>query len=544
MYRLLVVDDEAYALKSIMETINWEFLGINEVYGAMDVEEARLVFCAQRIDVVICDIEMPGENGLELLEWLNQEQFSASVIFVTGHDRFEYVQAALRAGCFDYMLKPVRHELLLETVARSLRKLEQDREHNLLKRRMGKFEKVLRHHKQELVERFWNDVLYPAGKTPNNEALLSQLSLMEPDAAESGEFMLVLVSISGWKARFGIKDEEILEYAVMNRAEETVLENWPGAVLKSRNGELFIVVYHAQEQGRSIAELRRRCMGLVEDCGVYFYSHVKCYISLPGTLCTLGSRSASLLKLERQCAGDMKDVWVEGEQAHQMPEQLLGRKDWPAEIALLLQKGRHAELYQAVDEWFASYDKEYPLSKEDLKALYYHLLSSLYQSFNQSGISIGYVIDAISVKREGSAPCTKSLAHLRLWTRQVIEMALEHAANQKESEPTIVEQIEQYVKSRMSEEVSREEIASLLHFNPAYLSRLFKKETGSSLTDYIVSQRMEYAKKLLSESDLKVSDVAEITGYSNFSYFSRLFKKQEGYSPIEFRKRYKGEAGS
>ncbi|MNG22693.1 Bifunctional transcriptional activator/DNA repair enzyme AdaA [compost metagenome] len=95
------------------------------------------------------------------------------------------------------------------------------------------------------------------------------------------------------------------------------------------------------------------------------------------------------------------------------------------------------------------------------------------------------------------------------------------------------------MQTHISQDLTREDIAAFLHFNPAYLSRLFKKETGLSLSDYIMDQRMKQAKRLLSESDLKVSDVAEITGYRNFSYFSKLFKKQEGFTPQEFRKRNK-----
>ena len=77
-----------------------------------------------------------------------------------------------------------------------------------------------------------------------------------------------------------------------------------------------------------------------------------------------------------------------------------------------------------------------------------------------------------------------------------------------------------------------------MYLNPAYLSRLFRKETGLSLTDYMVEQRLRKAKAELESTNIKISDIAVSVGYSNFSHFSKLFKKLTGLTPQEYRKKY------
>ena len=75
----------------------------------------------------------------------------------------------------------------------------------------------------------------------------------------------------------------------------------------------------------------------------------------------------------------------------------------------------------------------------------------------------------------------------------------------------------------------------MFHYNPLYLGRLFKKETGSSITDFINAQRLNYAAQLLRETGYSILSVAGRTGFNNVTYFNRLFKHSYGISPKNYR---------
>ncbi len=68
--------------------------------------------------------------------------------------------------------------------------------------------------------------------------------------------------------------------------------------------------------------------------------------------------------------------------------------------------------------------------------------------------------------------------------------------------------------------------------------RIFKKETGMSLTQYINEQRLLMAGHLLKHSDYNINYVADLVGFENLSYFTRLFKKNTGFTPSEYRHRF------
>ena len=98
-----------------------------------------------------------------------------------------------------------------------------------------------------------------------------------------------------------------------------------------------------------------------------------------------------------------------------------------------------------------------------------------------------------------------------------------------------MEQIVQYIQNHIERDIPRTEIAEEFYLNPDYLSRLFKKEMGVQLKDFIVAEKMKVAQDLLRTTALPVSMVAAKVGYSNFSHFSQVYKKVIGRSPAEDR---------
>ena len=98
-----------------------------------------------------------------------------------------------------------------------------------------------------------------------------------------------------------------------------------------------------------------------------------------------------------------------------------------------------------------------------------------------------------------------------------------------------IHQIKDYVYRHLDTEIRREDIAAALFLNPNYLSRLFKNETGMSLKEFIIQEKMKMARGMLKGSWLPVSIVAQKVGYVNFSHFSQVYKKTFGVSPTDER---------
>ncbi|SER56940.1 response regulator [Psychrobacillus sp. OK032] len=99
-----------------------------------------------------------------------------------------------------------------------------------------------------------------------------------------------------------------------------------------------------------------------------------------------------------------------------------------------------------------------------------------------------------------------------------------------------IDQVLAYLEKTPLKQVSLTDAARSVHLNPSYLSQLFKQQLNTKFVDYLTELRIQEGKRLLLNTTLKMSEIAERVGYSEVAYFSNNFKKMTGYSPSEFRK--------
>lgn len=99
-----------------------------------------------------------------------------------------------------------------------------------------------------------------------------------------------------------------------------------------------------------------------------------------------------------------------------------------------------------------------------------------------------------------------------------------------------VERIRRYIQYHVDEDLRIDQLAARVYLSQTYLSYIFKKETGMTISRYIRQCRMEKAKEFLTSTDMKIVQVCEKVGFSNVSYFCQSFREYTGVSPEKFRK--------
>lgn len=99
--------------------------------------------------------------------------------------------------------------------------------------------------------------------------------------------------------------------------------------------------------------------------------------------------------------------------------------------------------------------------------------------------------------------------------------------------------IKRYIDLHFKEPLTLEQLSEEAHMNKYYLSHAFKREYGVSPINYLISRRIDESKYLLAETDLSMSQIAQLLGFSSLSYFSQVFRKAHGSSPMEFRQNSK-----
>ncbi len=156
MVNVLVVDDEAISVKGIKAGIHWEKIGVSSVFSAYSAKQAKKIFESEQVDILLSDIEMPQEDGLQLLGWVRQNYpETGTVTPLACHTDFSYARRALQLGSTDHALKLMTYEELERVIAEAIRKYQAARD----EKKYSSFGQLWYRNKPFLIEQFWDDVV-------------------------------------------------------------------------------------------------------------------------------------------------------------------------------------------------------------------------------------------------------------------------------------------------------------------------------------------------------------------------------------------------
>ena len=158
----------------------------------------------------------------------------------------------------------------------------------------------------------------------------------------------------------------------------------------------------------------------------------------------------------------------------------------------------------------------------------------------QGGISPGsaYRLSGYYIQKCDEATDNQSLLHLR--NKAVTEFAdLVNEENRRRKGSNYTDRIKNYVKLHYREKIMLDELSEELGLSPTYVSRLFRKETGIRLQDYINMVRIERAEQLLAYTELSLTEISDYVHFPNQSYFGKIFKQIHGISPRVWRDRFR-----
>ena len=151
---ILIVDDDSYVLEMIRKKLDWERMGITEIFSATSANQAKEIITGQTIDILLSDIEMPGESGLELLEWVRRQNIDLEAMFLTSYAEFEYAKKAIELKSLEYYLKPVDEEALSRGICSAVIRCKDHK-------KIGDYikqSKYLASHSHVIEEHFWRDI--------------------------------------------------------------------------------------------------------------------------------------------------------------------------------------------------------------------------------------------------------------------------------------------------------------------------------------------------------------------------------------------------
>ena len=202
----------------------------------------------------------------------------------------------------------------------------------------------------------------------------------------------------------------------------------------------------------------------------------------------------------------------------------------------LLKEKNLIELCHSIEGYLNQMEKKEQITFDILKNLRTDVIQMLYTWLAEQEVKARFLFGDEESEHIYEV-ATESVRDAKEFVRYYVSRALkydEFAHNPR----SVVDVIIEYIDNHYQEEINRNELAQIVYLNMDYMSRLFKKEKGISISGYMMQKRIEAAKEMLEETSIPINAVALYVGYSNFSYFSKMFRENVGLSPIEYRKKY------
>lgn len=525
-FTAVLADDEYSVLEGVKTAIDWESLGIRIVALASNGHEALDAIIKYKPDLAIIDIRMPDLTGIEVLGRSRNAGISTDFIILSGYDDFSYAKEAMRYGAKAYLLKPLNSTELTDEICRIFMERTSQSRHS-----------TRRLYQEQFNFNFFNNLI--DGKILES-SIISQM-LCDTDLPLSDSSCYVCAFIF----------EETLSSGTASFS--------PDPVLKQLNqefaGEKHILWKHDSKQLIGIFNtsslipfhVALRCLEALKNKELPL-PFIGVGDTVSGLMECSYSYNRALTALTYQLYDSSSHIFTYETICTIPPKTRLSDIDCLPLFQYIVKKDR---------EGIKTYCNEFidsllyvPMPPPNyVYSLCYALFHQVQQEFsNFSHGEISEIATARDLYR------FKQLSQIRQWLSdsfcqlsEFIDAVYGYASskyaqvqeNASRADDPIICTAKEFIHRNITNHIKIEDIAREVHLSPSYFAIYFKNKTNVNLRDYLLTEKMEYARRVLTNPSASISDVAYEVGYGDYRSFSRAFKNVHGITPSDFQAKYK-----
>ncbi|MFD1953258.1 response regulator [Paenibacillus thailandensis] len=527
-YKAVLVDDEPIILRSLEAAIPWRELGIDIAGQARNGEEALKLFREAKPDIVVSDIRMPSIDGIALMGEVMKSRPNLIFIVISGYGEFDYAREAIRQGAFDYLLKPIDHDELTEMIRKAVRRLDKDRQAK------EETEKLM--HSVQALSLLARERMF-AELIEGNQRPLQHLRWLESGMLEQPYYMAVvrLDHYSAMNKQWTPEEKRLWLFAVRNILEEWSATHDGLAAFPFHSGEWIVLFPDAaaaakRQLGEDIVYLIKR------------YSKLSCSVGISRGVQGIDRlndayQSACAAFYQRFYSGQEGAFLDEGpatpghdgdgdggsrprlKRFEQSLIECIRTLDIPRTHAVLDEMRTELEAMAA--------------PKELVRRFIVEMAVVARREFEHLNLKIEHSADDLLQRLEDASTFRMAIGELggalAGWIEEVV------AGNRHEDAAAAIEKARNYIDNRYHNDLGIDEVSEFVGLSAGHFCTLFKQITGYTFLEYVTHCRMEKAKYILKNTDVKVYQLAPLVGYQDPKYFTQVFKKITGMTPTEYR---------
>lgn len=514
MFTILIVDDEFVERDGIRFLIHKYGLDLNAV-EADNGEKALEYIQKNHVDILFTDIKMPFMDGLVLAEKALEIIPEIKVIIFSAYGEFDYAKKAMDISALNYLLKPVNKNEFQKVMKHvidlcSTECVEKDRNEKLMEA----------YHKNLQYER--ENVLFDLVSGAHfNQRLKSRLQAAGLEY--EGQFIRIMM-IDLQNRFFDTYGEDFVDTVRQTSSWEFDYLN-----LNERQCLLLFKNMHrhiTEDEAEKLAETLKRHM--TEKYGF------AAYMVIGGSLDNIRLIAEEYSKVEAVL--DTKFFFVNG-------AVLFVRHDRQTNYAVseslekileTIGKANENNYYNALktlELLFEQFAEKQEFSVIYIKYLCAEIIKKAFEQINGNAAA-DFKQWVEKIFKSSNFEELKNILHL-----VVISIGESYGSITEDNTKKVIQAVKKLIDQKYMQDISLEWVADNVYLAPTYLSHLFKKETGQSLIKFLTHYRLEKARELLTNTNIKINDIAEKVGYQNASYFCLMFKSYFGITPARYREK-------
>ncbi|MCI3922911.1 response regulator [Paenibacillus sp. TRM 82003] len=513
MHKVLIVDDEVFVRRGLINLMEWSSLQFEICGEAENGMQALHLIKELSPDLVIVDIRMPVLDGLELIRQVHEaEEHAPLFIILSGFPDFSYAQQAFRYNVSDYILKPVDEQELTAALRRMAVTLNQKQLLSMTK-------------EKPLVEMIIESLIQ---SEPEPHVLTQIAHTLELPL--SSAYTYVIVELQDERPHGGM-DYMLPLQASLQR--HFYMEGQPLLLHARTHNQYGFIMPSSSSDPRFDAEgVGHKLLRALEK---HLATKIALFIGrkVDHLKQTHLSRASAEECLNYRFAAGCDGVYT----ASQLLEQPLYYFDVDEELHSKLmyevEANRKEGYIIAIDAIFHAFQERYFAPGAVANTVRRSMIAAINMIRQLEGDEkkLAWLDELLHWQTK-----YRNLAQLRRVFVHFIEEAAEYTAEiRSEKGEAHIEKVKKYIDGHYRENIYLKGIAAEFHMNPIYLGQLFRKNYGVYFNDYLLSLRIEEAKRLLRQTKKRIYEIAESVGFQNADYFATQFEKLENMTPTDYR---------
>ncbi|HEY5583035.1 MAG TPA: response regulator [Ruminiclostridium sp.] len=516
-YNIIIVEDEEDIRNGLANVVDWESIGfvISEVFS--DGDTALEYLKSNDVDVIISDIVMPRQSGLDIAKWVQENKPKIRVVLLSGYSDFAYAQRAIKYNVKNYFLKPTNIDEIYEVFCLIRIDLEKQTFENRNRREKNKKqEKVLMLFRQMMFSKLLSEGI-PEENTLTN---ILEISGFKESAVKYSWWFCTLcrrVPAETSDLKLSCLSQKNVDrlFSVLN-GDSDIFSSVP-------------VHFHAESIDLIIwSEIKNDCKD----------DYIEKYIT-PRMLTVKNLLGYDLEMVKVSYFSNLKDLFNDNKRSYwsniSEPDKIkdnyfYGKDKFGQPLPIIKDAINRNDVDMILDGMSTIIESDL---KDKFSLLQKYAVTFIFELrifFINNVLEIPILYNDESVYKK--IILSDSTDIIIAYCMQVLEEYKRHIVMIGKPH---VRKIKEYIEEHILEEINTADIAQLVYLNPTYLSRMFKKETGENITEYITRHKMEKAKELLTDHRYKVYQIGEMIGYKDVRHFYKIFKKTFGHTPNDYR---------